>query len=103
VTTRYPPLEHILAVVLQVGVWIGSALIALGMSCASLGRSWGVTPVLASHMTTAGIALLILLPILRVILMGLAFYRQRDLPFSALALCVLAIITLAAFLGMQLR
>jgi uncharacterized protein len=42
-------------------------------------------------------------PVLRVILMGLAFYRQRDLPFRALALCVLTIITLAAFLGMQLR
>ena len=102
-TTRHPPLEHLLAAVLQVGVWIGSALIAVGMSCAWLGRSWGVSPVLSSHITIAGIALLILLPVLRVILMGLAFYRQRDLPFSALALCVLAIITLAAFLGMQLR
>ena len=93
-TVRQPPLEHLLAAVLQVGVWIGSALIALGMCCASL---------LSSHMVTAGIALLILLPVLRVTLMCLAFYRQRDLPFSALALCVLAIITLAAFLGMQLR
>jgi uncharacterized membrane protein len=102
-TTHHPQLERVLAAVLQAGVWVGSALIALGMSCASLGRSWGISPLLYSRMTIAGIALLILLPVLRVILMGLAFYRQRDWPFSALALCVLTIITLAAFLGMQLR
>jgi uncharacterized membrane protein len=102
-TTRHPRLEHLLATVLRAGVWCGSVLIALGMSCAWLGPSWGVSAVLSAHMTTAGIALLILLPVLRVLLMCLAFYRQRDLPFSALALCVLAIITLAAFLGIQLR
>jgi uncharacterized membrane protein len=49
--------------------------------------------------TTAGIALLIALPVLRVILMLIIFIREGDLRFSAIAMLVLAIIILGSVVG----
>jgi len=47
---------------------------------------------ICTRIVTAGIALLIALPILRVILMLIVFVRERELRFSVIALLVLAII-----------
>ena len=46
-----------------------------------------------------GIALLILLPILRVLLMLLVFIRERDFSFAFISGMVLAVILLGVFLG----
>ena len=51
------------------------------------------------RIVTAGIALLIALPVLRVLLMVVVFARQRDFLFSAIAMLVLAIILLGSVLG----
>jgi uncharacterized membrane protein len=48
---------------------------------------------------TAGIALLIVLPVLRVLLMLIVFVRERDFRFGAIAMLVLAIILLGSVLG----
>ena len=54
---------------------------------------------ICTEITTAGIALLIALPLLRVLLMLIVFIRERDLRFSAIAMLVLAIILLGSVLG----
>jgi uncharacterized membrane protein len=48
---------------------------------------------------TAGISLLIFLPILRVVLMLGAFLRERDLLFSGVSVLVLVVVVLGATLG----
>jgi len=52
-----------------------------------------------TRIVTAGIALLIVLPVLRVFLMLVVFVRERDFLFSAIAMLVLVIIVLGSVLG----
>lgn len=56
---------------------------------------------MSTEITTAGIALLIALPVLRVVLMLMVFIRKRDLCFSVIAMLVLAVILLGSVLGMK--
>ncbi len=77
-------LDRLLGKVLHRGTWLGSSIIALGLV---LPMTW---PRISSTMkctriVTAGIALLIALPILRVILMLIVFVRERELRFSVIA------------------
>jgi uncharacterized membrane protein len=64
---------------------------------------WPATPsaTAGTGIVTAGIALLLVLPVLRVLLMSIVFARQRDFRFSAIAVLVLAIIVLGAVPGMH--
>jgi uncharacterized membrane protein len=83
-------LEGLLAGLLNFGTWAASAVIALGMV-------WQLFPASApfptgSQVVTVGIALFILLPILRVILMLVLFLKGRDYRFAATAAAVLVII-----------
>jgi len=54
---------------------------------------------IGTRIVTAGIALLIVLPVLRVFLMLVVFVRERDFRFSAIAMLVLAIMVLGSVLG----
>jgi len=54
---------------------------------------------IGTRIVTAGIALLIVLPVLRVSLMLVVFVRERDFRFSAIAMLVLAIMLLGSVLG----
>jgi uncharacterized membrane protein len=54
---------------------------------------------ICTRIVTAGIALLIVLPVLRVSLMLVVFVRERDFRFSAIAMLVLVIIVLGSVLG----
>jgi hypothetical protein len=54
---------------------------------------------MSTWVITAGILLLIVLPVLRVLLMLIVFVRERDFRFGAIAMLVLAIILLGAVLG----
>ena len=54
---------------------------------------------ICTRIVTDGIALIIVLPVLRVLLMLIAFVRARDFRFSAVAMLVLAIILLGSALG----
>jgi len=54
---------------------------------------------IGTRIVTAGIALLIVLPVLRVFLMLVVFVRERDFRFSAIAMLVLAIMLLGSVLG----
>lgn len=95
---RRPKLDLLLAKVLLRGTWLGSSIIALGLVLPMTGWS-GASSMICTEITTAGIALLIALPLLRVLLMLIVFIRERDLRFSAIAMLVLAIILLGSVLG----
>jgi Protein of unknown function (DUF1634) len=96
---RRPELDQLLAKVLLRGTWLGSSIIALGLALPMTGWSGASSARLCAEITTAGIALLIALPLLRVLLMLIGFIRERDVRFSAIAMLVLAIILLGSVLG----
>jgi hypothetical protein len=96
---RRPELDELLAKVLLQGTWIGSSIIALGLALPMTGWSGASSATIGTEITTAGIALLIALPVLRVLLMLIVFIRKRDLRFSAIAMLVLAVILLGSVLG----
>jgi uncharacterized membrane protein len=83
-------IESLLAGVLNVGTWLASIVIAAGLV---LSLFYQRTPFpTATRILTAGIALFILLPILRVILTLIFFAKERDHKFAAAAAIVLLII-----------
>lgn len=96
---RRPKLDLLLAKVLLRGTWLGSSIIALGLVLPMTGWSRASSAMICTEITTAGIALLIALPLLRVLLMLIVFIRERDLRFSAIAMLVVAIILLGSVLG----
>jgi Protein of unknown function (DUF1634) len=90
-------LEELVAALLSYGSWLASAAIGLGVALALI-DSHSPTRNLAilsdMRFATVGIALFILLPILRVLLMLLVFIRERDFRFACIAGLVLVIILL---------
>jgi O-antigen ligase len=87
-------LEELLASFLNIGTWSACATIGVGYALTLFG-SHGP----ALRIVRAGIALFILLPIFRVVLMGVAFLRERDFRFAFIAGVVFAIIVLGIVLG----
>jgi uncharacterized membrane protein len=96
---RRTGLDQLLAKVLHRGTWLGSSVIALGLAVPMAGWSGVSSTMICMRIITAGIALLIGLPVLRVLLMLIVFIRERDFRFSAIAMLVLAIILLGSVLG----
>lgn len=94
-----PELNQLLAKVLYRGTWLGWSVIALGLAAPMAGWSGASSAPICTRIVTAGIALLIALPVLRVLLMLVVFVRERDFLFSAIAMLVLAIILLGSVLG----
>jgi uncharacterized membrane protein len=95
-------LEQFLAALLRYGSWSASAAIGLGYALVlirSHASTWN-SPVLSNmRIVRVGIALFILLPIFRVLLMFFVFIRERDFRFAFISGMVLAIILLGIFLG----
>jgi hypothetical protein len=94
-------LERLLARVLRAGTWLGSIAIATGWTLRCLGWGHVMSAMTCMRTVTLGIALFVLLPVLRVVLMTVAFIRKRDLAFSTIAIAVLLVIALAAFTEMD--
>jgi uncharacterized membrane protein len=51
--------------------------------------------------TVAGLVVLLATPVLRIIVAGLQFLRERDLKYALVSFGVLAIVALAYVLGVQ--
>ena len=100
---RHPRLERLLAGVLRRGTWLATCVIALGLALSLIGRPGSTLAVTmtSARMVILGIALFILLPVFRVLLMLIVFVREGDYRFGAIATLVLAIIILGAALGMR--
>ena len=86
-------LELCLASLMSLGTWVACALITVGIAL-SLTVGSTRTPFLM-----AGLALIIFLPILRLLFMLTSFLRARDFPIAAVAALVLTIIALGAVFG----
>ncbi len=96
-------LEWLLAGVLHYGTWLASATIAVGLALAWVGPHLEANPWatgLSMRIVTIGVALFILLPVLRVVVMLIAFLRARDYRFSIVTALVLVIICLGFALGL---
>lgn len=89
-------LEKLLAAFLSCGTWLACAAIGVGYALALIDSH----KLPAMRIVRAGIALFILLPIFRVLLMVVAFIRDRDFRFAGIAALVLAIVLLGIVLGM---
>ena len=97
-------LETLLAGLLQYGSWLAAGAIALGLALATLDAPAGTSNLAGPpniRLATAGIALLILLPVLRVSLMLIAFLRERDYRLALAAVLVLAIILAGIMFGLR--
>ena len=94
-----PELDQLLASVLHRGAWLGWSIIALGLTLPTAGWSGASSTIICTRIVTAGIALLIVLPVLRVFLMLVVFVRERDFRLGAIAMLVLAIMLLGSVLG----
>lgn len=98
-------LERQLAGLLKYGTWAASFMIAAGFVLTQ-GAPYVAIDAAASaqgmHLVTAGIALFILLPVLRLMLMLGVFLHQRDYPFSAVTMLVLLIVFAGCVIGAQM-
>lgn len=92
---RRHELERLLARVLDQGTWLASGITGIGWLLAAAG--WRSVVLIDS-----GIALFLLLPILRVVIMLVVFVRERDYRFGVIAGVVLSIIVLGALLGARM-
>lgn len=86
-------LENLLAKLLHYGTLAASGIIALGLALSVAAGPLGM------GVATAGIALFILLPSLRVAVMLVFFLRARDYRYGAIAALVLLIISISFFVG----
>jgi uncharacterized membrane protein len=91
-------LEISLARLLHYGSWLASAAIALGLALAITNAGPPAMP-----LATGGLALLILLPVLRVSLMLFAFLHERDYRLALAAALVLVIILAGVVVGLRTK
>jgi uncharacterized membrane protein len=92
-------LESLLAYVLQYGSWAASATIGMGLALSLAGAH--SLPFSGMKIVTVGVALFILLPVLRVLIMCLVFLKERDYKFSAIAALVLVILLVGVIVGLR--
>jgi hypothetical protein len=97
------PLERWLARLLEYGTYVACAVIASGLVLANVlerGAGPASPSLLGTHIVTVGIAILLLLPAVRVTLMLAAFVRDREYRFGFAAAFVLVVIVLGFMAGM---
>lgn len=79
-------LEHVIGVVLRGGVAASSLFLAVGLGLSFLPSP----PAIASTLLQAGVVVLLCTPVARVVISIVEYVRERDWPFVALTLIVLA-------------
>lgn len=86
--------DHILALTLKAGAYTAFALIVTGVLLQFM------VP-FGSKVIVAGILVLLATPVLRIMVAGIQFVRERDMKYALVSLGVLCIVVLAYFLGIQ--
>ena len=97
-------LEELLADFFHYGSWLASAAIGLGFALALIDSrfaTWNFAILPNMRIATMGIALFILLPALRVLLMLIVFIREGDFRLAVTAGLVLAIILVGIVLAFR--
>lgn len=92
VSPAHAALERRVALVLEIGTWAASTIIAVGLFLPS-----------GAHVVAVGVGIFIALPVFRVALMLIAFLRAGDLKIAGVAALVLTIIALAVAVAMHTR
>lgn len=92
--------QRVIRALLWYGTWIASTVIAAGliMTAWESGDPSYRLPVSGYNVVKGGIALFILLPVARVVVMLVAFLRIRDLTYVVIAAFVLAIIAVSTLI-----
>ena len=91
-----PRIARSLASLLSRGTWVASLVIAAGLLL-----GWAGKATAGSVTTTAGILLVVLLPIMRIVTVLGHFLVAGDRKFMAWCVAVLAIIAVSVFAGMS--
>jgi uncharacterized membrane protein len=94
-------LDRLLAKLLRSGTWIASMAIASGLVWAGVSGARGSGNAAGLRLATAGIGLLILLPMVRVSVMLVVFLRGRDYRLAIAAALVLAITLVGILVGIR--
>jgi uncharacterized membrane protein len=92
--TKHEAIEMVLARLLRIGSIIAAFLLAVGIGSMLLGHT-----VVAPRIITAGLLALLATPIMRVLVAGLIFARDRDWRFAFFCLVVLCALVAGALLG----
>ncbi|MFP6559082.1 DUF1634 domain-containing protein [Paraburkholderia sp. B3] len=93
-------LERLLAALLQYGTWAGSFVMAMGIAL----RASGLEPAMraGSAAMTAGVCIVILLPVARLVLMLAVYLAGREYRFAWIAALVLLIVAAGCVAGVRL-
>jgi uncharacterized membrane protein len=86
--------DRVLSLTLKFGAYTAFTLIVAGLLLQFV-VSWG------ARVAAAGLLVLLATPVLRIIVAGLQFLRERDFRYALVSLGVLAIVVLAYVLGIQ--
>lgn len=98
-TDNFKHREQIIAALLWYGTWCACALIAGGMILGISADSFGLG-LNGYQLVKAGVALFILLPVARVVLMLVIFLRERDYAYTLISALVLSIIAAGVVIGL---
>ncbi len=86
--------DRALALTLKIGAYTAFVLIVAGVVL-QLVAPFG------KKVTVTGVLVLLATPMLRIIVAGIQFLRERDMKYALVSLGVLCIVLLACFLGIQ--
>jgi uncharacterized membrane protein len=86
--------DRVLSLTLKFGAYTAFTLIVAGLLLQFV-AAWGI------KVTAAGLLVLLATPVLRIIVAGLQFLRERDFRYALVSFGVLAIVVLAYVLGIQ--
>jgi uncharacterized membrane protein len=86
--------DRALALTLKAGAYSAFGLIITGLLLRAV-TPWG------ARIMASGLLVLLATPVLRIVVAGIQFFRERDFKYALVSLGVLGIVVLAYFLGIQ--
>jgi len=95
VERRVEAVELAVARLLRVGVSIAAVLIAAGLGAMLVGLS----AVASTRMVTAGLIVLVITPIMRVVAALIVYFRERDVIYTLISLFVLVMLGIGLLIG----
>jgi uncharacterized membrane protein len=88
------PIEIVLARLLRIGTVVAAILLVAGIASMLLAGAD-----FAPRLITAGLVVLLGTPVMRVLVAGVVFFRERDWPFTLFCLIVLCSLVAGVMLG----
>lgn len=95
VAEKVETVEIAVAQLLRIGVVIAAVLITLGLG----GLLIGISQSVGTQLTTIGLIVLVLTPIMRVVAAFVVYLRQRDYVYASISLFVLMMLATGLLIG----